>query len=54
MNTRKYAAEAIGGVLGGEIYRWLSDTPEGVVEGKLQAGRRNDGRTMLPQAAPLR
>jgi hypothetical protein len=37
MNTRKYAAEAIGGVLGGEIYRWLSDTPEGVLERKVSA-----------------
>jgi hypothetical protein len=24
----------IGGVLGGTVYRWLSETPTGVVEGQ--------------------
>ena len=38
-----WVAPLIGGVLGGVIYRWLSDEPAGVVEG------RNAG--MIAQAA---
>ena len=29
-----WVAPLIGGVLGGMIYRWLSDEPTGTVEGK--------------------
>jgi aquaporin Z len=29
-----WVAPLIGGVLGGVIYRWLSDQPTGVVEGR--------------------
>jgi aquaporin Z len=32
-----WVAPLIGGVLGGGIYRWLSDEPTGVVEGKIPA-----------------
>ena len=32
-----WVAPLIGGVLGGVIYRWLSDEPEGVVEGRVPA-----------------
>ena len=32
-----WVAPLIGGVLGGVIYRWLSDEPTGVVEGKTTA-----------------
>ena len=32
-----WVAPLIGGVLGGAIYRWLSDEPTGVVEGKATA-----------------
>jgi aquaporin Z len=32
-----WVAPLIGGVLGGVIYRWLSDEPTGVVEGKATA-----------------
>ena len=32
-----WVAPLIGGVLGGVVYRWLSDEPSGVVEGKIPA-----------------
>jgi aquaporin Z len=32
-----WLAPLIGGVLGGVIYRWLSEEPEGVVEGRAPA-----------------
>ena len=32
-----WVAPLIGGVLGGGLYRWLSDEPEGVVEGRTPA-----------------
>jgi len=32
-----WVAPLIGGVLGGVVYRWLSDEPTGVVEGKVAA-----------------
>ena len=32
-----WVAPLVGGTLGGAIYRWLSDEPSGVVEGKIPA-----------------